>query len=382
MDYNVISADDHLQEPRDLWTRRLSKTKWGNRIPEVRSYAAGQDAWYIWDQPYINWGYPVLASVMGLMENRRRPLTWEEVPAKSYVPAERIKAMDQDGVDVHTFFGNITGIAGNTFSNPKFADIDFRLDCIRAYNDFQIDEFATPYPGRFITLAIVPMWDVNQAVAEAQRMARRGVKGISFAFPQQFDYPHVADNYWNPLWAFIQEAELPLCFHIGGGAGMGINAAAYVGNSPTVQAAERATRTVSSNVDVMTTLLFSGILERFPRLKVVSSESGLGWAPYLLETADHHWLLMNLAKHGMPLAPSEYFRRQCYVTFWFESLGLKVMKSTFGVDNVMWSSDFPHTTGLWPESRSYIKNSIETAGLNAIEARKVLVDNAKNVFHF
>ncbi len=171
MHYNVISADDHLQEPRDLWTRRLSKAKWGNRIPEVRPYSEGQDAWYIWDQPYINWGYPVLASVMGLMENRRRPLTWDEVPTKSYVPAERIKAMDQDGVDVHTFFGNITGIAGNTFSNPKYSDVDFRLDCIRAYNDFQIDEFAAPYPGRFITLAIVPMWDVTKAVAEAQRMA-------------------------------------------------------------------------------------------------------------------------------------------------------------------------------------------------------------------
>ena len=381
MNYNISSTDDHMQEPRDLWTRRLSKEKWGNRIPEVRRLPDGRDCWHIWDKPFYKYGRPMIGAVNGVMEDRRGALTWDEIPAKAYVPAERVKAMDQDGVDVHAFFGNVTGIAGNTFSNPEYPDENFRLECIQAYNDFQIDDFATPYPGRFITLANVPMWDVNKAVAEAQRMAKRGVKGLSFAFPQQFGYPHVCDPYWDPFWAFAQEANLPMNFHIGGGGGMGITADAFTGNSLKIQGAERSTRAVSANVDVMTTLLFSQIMQRFPKLKVVSSESGLGWVPYLLETADHHWAQAKLAQNGMPLKPSEYFQRQCYVNFWFESVGLKLMKATFGVSNVMWSSVYPHPTGTWPDSKQYIENSMTVAGLNEAERRMVLVDTARKVFN-
>lgn len=195
------------------------------------------------------------------------------------------------------------------------------------------------------------MWDVKKAVAESPAHGQAWREGPELHFPQQFGYPHVCDTYWDPFWAFAQEANLPMNFHIGGGGGMGITADAFTGNNLKIQGAERSTRAVSANVDVMTTLLFSQIMERFPKLKVVSSESGLGWVPYLLETADHHWAQAKLAQNGMPLKPSEYFRRQCYVNFWFESVGLKLMKATFGVDNVMWSSDYPHPTGTWPDSK-------------------------------
>jgi len=381
MEYNLISTDDHLQEPRDLWTRRLSKAKWGARIPEVRRLPEGQDCWHIWDQPFYKYGRPMIGAVNGVMEDRRGAITWDEIPAKAYVPAERVKAMQADGVDVHTFFGNVSGIAGNTFSDPAYKDEEFRLECIRAYNDFQIEEFATPFPGRFITLANVPMWDVKLAVLEAKRMAAQGIKGLSFAFPQQYGYPHICDGYWDPLWAFAQEAKLPVNFHIGSGGGMGISAQAYQGNNLKIQGAERSTRLVSANVDVMTTLLFSQIMERFPKLKIVSSESGAGWVPYLLETADHHWEQAKLAKNGMPLKPSEYFQRQCYVNFWFESIGLKLMKASIGVGNVMWSSDYPHPTGTWPDSKTYIDRAIATAGLNEAEKRQVYVDTARKVFN-
>lgn len=381
MDYSVISADDHLHEPRDLWTRRLSKAKWGDRIPEVRKLPDGRDCWHIWDKPRFRYGNPVIGAVNGVMEGRRPASTWDEIPLKAYVPAERIKAMDEDGVDVHAFFGNVTGVAGQTFSDPEFQDEDFRLECIRAFNDFQIDEFAKPYPGRFITLAVVPLWDAGRAVAEAKRMAARGVNGLTFCFPQQYGYPNICDPHWDPLWAFAQDANLSVNFHIGSGGGMGFTAGAWTGNNKAIQGAERSTRAVSANVEVMITLLFSQILERFPRLRFISSESGLGWVPYLLESADHHWEQAGKAKTGMPLPPSEYFRRQCYVTYWFEATGVKIMKATIGVDNVMWSSDYPHPTGTYPDSRRYIERSFEEAGLDEAERRKVLVDNARKVFN-
>jgi predicted TIM-barrel fold metal-dependent hydrolase len=223
------------------------------------------------------------------------------------------------------------------------------------------------------------MWDAQRALAEARRMAERGVKGITFAFPHQFGYPHVSDPHWDPLWAFAQDAKLSVNFHIGSGAGMGIALESLSKGAPSFASAEGSTKAVASNVQVMAVLLFSGIMLRFPKLKIVSSESGAGWVPYLLEAADHHWEHANCAKDGMLLRPSEYFRRQCYVNFWFESAGLKMMRDHVSLDNVMFGSDFPHPTGTWPSTRAYVERSVE--GLTADERRKVMAGNAIKVFN-
>jgi predicted TIM-barrel fold metal-dependent hydrolase len=210
-------------------------------------------------------------------------------------------------------------------------------------------------------------------------MTERGVKGITFAFPHQFAYPHISDRHWDPLWAFAQEANLPVNFHIGSGASMGISLESLSKCAPSFANAEGSTKSVAANVQVMTVLLFSGIMERFPRLKIVSSESGVGWVPYVLETADHHWDHAGCAKDGMPLPPSEYFRRQCYVNFWFEAAGIKMMRDHVSLDNVMFGSDFPHPTGTWPSTRASVERSLE--GLTGEERRKVTVENALEVFN-
>ncbi|MEE9285664.1 MAG: amidohydrolase family protein, partial [Dehalococcoidia bacterium] len=239
MKYTVISTDDHLQEAPDTWTSRMSKQKWGDKIPHIREVGDGTEAWYIYGEKR-----PVgLAAVHGAMPDRTKPPTrWEDVPKIAYVPSERIKAMGQDGVDVHTFFGNVAGIAGNTFSNPAFEE-QYRLETIRAFNDFQIEAYADPYPGRFITLAIVPLWDVGLAVEEVRRTLKLGIKGISFAFPQQFEYPNIADEYWDPLWEVCQEADLSVNLHIGSGGSMGITIPPLrEGQSPMLRMAEGSTR--------------------------------------------------------------------------------------------------------------------------------------------
>jgi predicted TIM-barrel fold metal-dependent hydrolase len=316
MDYRVISTDDHIQEKPDTYTSRMSK-RWGSKLPQIRQNPDGRESWFVWDEPQGSGGG--VATLHGVMPDRATPpQRWAEVPAKAYVAAERVKAMYEDGVDVHTFFGNVSGVAGNTFSDSRF-DEEFRLEAIRAYNDYQIDEYAEPFPGRFITLAIVPLWDVNGAIAEVERMRARGVKGISFAFPQQFGYPHITDPYWDPFWAVAQETGLSINLHIGSGGSQGIAGASaiYPEHSPMFRLAIMSTRSISANTQVMAQILFSQILERFPRLKLVSSESGIGWVPYLLEVADHQWERQKLWREGMALKPSDYFHRQCYANFWF-----------------------------------------------------------------
>ena len=174
----------------------MSEKKWGDKIPQVRETGEGTETWYIYGQRKDQTGG--VAIVHGVMPDKTKaPTRWEDVPEIAYVPAKRIEAMDRDGVDVHTFFANVAGVAGHGFSSNEY-DEAFRLEAIQAYNDYQIEEWAEPHPGRFITLAAVPMWDAAKAVAEARRMHKRGVKGITFAFPQQFGYPHLADPYVQP----------------------------------------------------------------------------------------------------------------------------------------------------------------------------------------
>jgi len=375
MDYKVISTDDHLQEGPNTWLDRMSKAKWGTKIPHLQRDEKGHDHWWINDAPHLITG---VGAVRGIMPPGKPPLVWDDVPKKAWVPAERVKAMAEDGVDVQTFFGNITGVAGNTFSNPDYPE-ELRLDCIRAFNDFQIDEWATPYPGKFITLCVLPMWDVDKAIAEMQRCVKRGIKGVSFSFPEQWGFPSVADPYWHPLWAAAQEAQMSINFHVGSGAGMGLKKMPKFGVAGSlVQVAVVSTLAVSANVEVMTTILFSGILTKFPKLKVVSSESGAGWVPYLLQLADHQWEAQALAKNGMPERPSELFRRQCYVNFWYEEVSPQ-LRDTIGIDNLMWESDFPHGTGTYPKSREYIATSMK--GWSEADKHKVLVENARKVFH-
>jgi predicted TIM-barrel fold metal-dependent hydrolase len=353
----------------------MSRAKWGDQVPQIRRDPDGTDHWYIYGQKIRGGG---VGAVRGIVPVGKPPLRWEDVPPKAYVPSERIKAMDEDGVDVHTFFGNISGVAGNTFSDPAFP-ADFRMEAIRAYNDYQIEEWATPYPGRFITLCNLPMWDVEAAVAELRRTAALGIKGVSFAFPEQWDYPGIEEPYWYPLWAAAQDAELSINFHVGSGASMGLaKKKPLTTSSPMIFVALVSTRAITANVEVMTTILFSGILDRFPKLKVVSSESGIGWVPYLLEVADHQWEAQDLKNHGMKLRPSEHFHRQCSVNFWFEDLGPK-LRHLIGMNNILWESDFPHGTGTYPKSREYIAKA--TQGWTDAERRKVLVDNPVRIFN-
>ena len=380
MKYGVVSTDDHLQEGPETWTARMSKREWGDLIPQVKRDDDGEDSWHIYGRPRPGGYSGKLGVVSGALEDRAQfaPRVWADMPVSSYVPAERVKAMDRDRVDVHAFFGNVSGVAGNTFQDPGYP-ADFRLACLRAYNDFQIEEYAEPYPGRFITLAALPLWDPAEAVAEVERTAKRGIKGITFVFPHQFGYPHIVDPCWDPLWAAAQDAGLSINFHIGTGGSMGLDKSAlWEGQSDMFRLAALSTWSISSNTQVMSILLFSGILERFPALRFVASESGLGWAPYLLEVADHQWERQKLSREGMPLRPSAYFRRQCYVNFWFEVFGLKT-RDEIGIDNIMWESDFPHPTCTWPNSHYYIERAM--GDWPEEERRKVLVENAAKVFN-
>jgi uncharacterized protein len=370
--YRAISTDDHLMEAADGYTSRMS-SRWGDKIPHVRDAGDGTDAWYVNGKRAS--GLTGFAFVQGVTPDRGIVVRWADVPKSAYVPSERVKAMDRDGVDVHTFHANIGSV--QTFNQPDMPE-EYRLEALRACNAIQIEDYLEPFPGRFIALAVVPLWDPAKAVAELQWGVARGMRGVTFAFPQQFGYPDICDPAWDVLWAALQEANLPLHLHIGSGGSMGLGAQVWKGHiEPMRRLSETSVKAISANTSVASTLLFSGIFERFPGLKVMFAESGVGWIPYLLAVADHQWERQRMFKHGMPRPPSELFAEHCYANFWFEHVGDELRRSP-GLGNITWLSDFPHPTSTYPTSWDYIEKSL--VDCTREERQTILVDTARRLY--
>ena len=365
--FGAISTDDHVQEAPDTWTARMSKAQWGDRIPRIFELEDGTETWLMNGEPLGG-----LAVVASLMPDRRTPpKRWEEVPRAAYAPAERLAAMDADHTDVHTFFPNMAGIARGAFIHR--GEPEWRLACIRAYNDWLIEAWAD-VSLRFVPLCIAPMWDAEAAAAEVRRAAALGHRGVIWhGATEALGLPHFNEASWDPLWAACEETELPVCLHVDRA-----QFRPWEKFAPGVWKAIEDSNSITANVRVLTNLLFSGVLERFPGVKMITVESGLGWIPYLLETLDHEYTVMECWKDGMSRKPSDYFRSNVYANFWYERVGIE-MRRHIGVDNIIWETDFPHTTSTYPKSKETREAAL--ADVPEPERRKILVDNAVNLFN-
>ena len=285
----------------------------------------------------------------------------------------RIAEMDADGVAAEVLFPQASGFGGGPFVTTE-GDPELRLACIRAYNDYLAEEWAGASP-RFVAQCLLPMWDVEEAVREARRARSLGHRAVVWtAAPQSHGFPHLNDAHWDPLWSTLQELAMPVALHIGSAK---TSVDLWEGYGFFSRLAMVSVNAISGNLQLIANLLFSGILERFPELRFLSVESGLGWVPYLLETADHQYEVQHLWDEGMSMRPSEYFRRQIYVNFWFERSGIE-LRHMIGLDNIMWEADFPHPTSTYPHSRKAIETSL--AGVPPEQQRKLLQSNAERVF--
>jgi predicted TIM-barrel fold metal-dependent hydrolase len=367
-----ISADEHVQEPPDLWTRRLSKKKWGDRIPHLQRQADGAERWVVDGKPLALAGAAAAAALMP--ERTREPRCWEEVPAAAYVPRERLRAMDADGVDYAVLYPTVAGVGGETFG--RITDPELELACVQAYNDWLIEEWAGA-SERFIPQCIVPLYPAEAAAAEARRAVALGHRGVIYpGVPMELrDVPHVNEPEYDALWATCQELGVPLCFHAG--ASTTTQLGAYEGYSPALAGAlEGMTRPASTAV-VLVNILLSRILMRFPELRVVFAESGLGWCAYLLEYTDHQFENDKVRNEDFPLKPSELFRRQCYFTGWYDRISMQI-RHHIGIENILWCTNFPQATSTWPRSREVIE--AWAGDVPAEEREQILWSNAAKLY--
>ncbi len=369
----LISVDDHVQEHPEVWTKRLSKSKFGNRIPRVERQGDGTERWIV---DGVKLRLNGVAGAGAAMPDRgAEPQRWEDVPKMVYDPRERLKAMDTDGVQYSVLYPTVAGVAGETFG--RIEDTELELACVQAYNDWLIEEWAS-VSERFIPQCSVPIFPVEATVKEIRRAVAQGHRGVIYpAVPMELrGVPHINDPLYDPLWAVCEELEVPICFHAG--ASTAIQVPPYKGYAATLAAAFQAITQPVSTVSVVVNLLISRILLRFPGLKVIFAESGLGWGAYLLEYTDFQFKGDRLHEQGYHLTPSEMFRRQCFLVGWYDRASIRTRRY-IGTENILWSTQFPLATSNWPRSQETIERSFE--GVPEEDCRKILWENAARLYH-
>jgi len=396
MHYEMISADCHIDLcwlPPDLFVGN-APSAWKDRMPYVTEGTQGP-AWTT--KKGASLGRPCGMGSAGreyvpgkIHRSDRMAATGLYDDGKRGIrrltePELRIKDQDLDGVQGEVLYG-ILGATG------RMNDPEATVEVMRIYNEWLAD-FCATHPERFAGLASIPNHPLEAAIAEVERVAKRGVlRGLDIA--NSSEITPLWNPSWNPLWEVINACGLPLHFHtVGGYLPDHVRKMVLVGSDPTRATADMTAADVrtarsafASNItqfqinmaNILTSMVFSGALERYPRLKVVLGESGIGWIPYVLNRMDAEWE-DQFKDLELTMAPSDYWRRQCWATYQTDPIGVKLIDE-LGADRIMWGSDFPHPDGIWPDSREYVQK--ELGHLPADVRRKVVCENAARLYGF
>jgi predicted TIM-barrel fold metal-dependent hydrolase len=370
----IISADSHMLEPPDLWTTRLDK-KYRDQAPHVEDNERG--SYFIapgLKPSRVSLGFGAGRSGEELKEHFNKG--FETAPAGGWDPVARIKDQDVDGV--------IAEILYTTYGMPLFSlpDPELQHACFKAYNDW-LAEFCSHNPKRFYGIGLVSLEDIGEGVKELRRCAQLGLRGA-----QIWGAPPAARPYWSqvwdPVWSAAQELGMPLSLHIGTGKReRSTKEAAPRTDSQSGRRGPFMTIGYMSGVYEIqrsfTDIIFGGVLERFPRLTLISAENDSGWIPHYMYRMDHAFEKFNaMSDDQLPQKPSFYIKRQMMATFQDDPIG-PMTYEFFGEDNYMWASDFPHTDCTWPNSRKVIERDF--AKIPESVTRKIVCENVARVYH-
>jgi uncharacterized protein len=379
----VVDADTHLTEPHDLFVKRAPAAL-RDRVPRVEK-VDGKPTWVV-DGGTLGgaWGGSVVDKAGARKPFKGTFLDWEldDVHEAVYNPQARVAFMDKCGVHAQVTFSNSMGVGGQTLVRAV-SDVALRLACVEIYND-AMAEIQEETNVRMIPMPVLPAWDVQASVREAQRIAGLGLRGVAMTSdPQDVGAPDLASRAWDPLWEVCADLELPIHFHIGASQ----TAHSFFGNYCWPSQDEEAKPAIGGsllilgNARVLINAIMAGIFDRHPRLRMVSVESGLGWIPFILESMDHEiWSSAPAAAAKLSKMPSEYFKSNFYATFWFEkNMGdLPALVAKLGEDNIMFETDYPHPTCLYPDPVGAMADKL--APFTAEVRAKIMGENAVRLY--
>ena len=395
----IVSVDDHVVEPPHVWQTwlpekfhakgpRVERKKWG---PFVHHPGAkytnvedpdGEwgDAWIYEDRLiYVNKKFvaiPNEATPGGDVTKFDRTkmtmtaVTYDGMRDGCYDRDARVKDFELNWVDGSLPFPTFPRFCGQTFYEAD--DKELALACVKAYNDWMVEEWCEPSGGMNIPLCLMPLWDMDLAVAEIRRNAARGVRAFCFSeLPTRLNLPSIHTGHWDPVFAACNDAGVTLCMHIGSSSS---NPAA----SPDAPEGVGGTLAFNNSMASLADWLFSGKLIEFPKLKLAYSEGQIGWIPYALERADTVWDQHDSWQHSkelIPEPPSTYYYGRIFGCFTADRVGLANL-DTVGVDNICFETDYPHTDTTWPNTKDYVEKMIADSGLDEETTYKVLRGNA------
>ena len=378
----VLDADSHWCERPDLFTS-MAPAALRDRVPRVEE-VDGERMWVFDGHPIGRYSAGGVVARDGSKESSDTALhhwTGDELHEGAYDPKARLAVMDECGIDVQVVYPSTIGLGGQ-----DLALVDDEALCrltVEMYNDRQAEIQAESH-DRLLPLPLMPAWDIDTCIAEATRVAALGARGVNMTSdPQDLGAHDLASTAWDPFWATCTELELPVHFHIGASVtAMGFYGQyPWASHAPNTRLAIGGTLLFIGNARVVTNLILSGMFDRHPDLQMVSVESGCGWVPFILEALDYE-MAENAPQELAQLQkkPSEYFRSNLYATYWFESSRNRLpdLVEAIGEDRILFETDFPHPTCLYPDPLQGVQERM--AGLSPEARRKILGENGRKLY--
>lgn len=380
----LISVDDHILEPPDLWQNRIA-SKDRDRAPKV-VVKDGIEYWTYDGKLLPSSGLSAVAG-KSKEEFSPDPVPYSEMRPGCYDALARVEDMNTAGILASLCFPSVTRFCGQLFSEAS--DRDFGLVCLRAYNDWMIEDWCGAAPGRYIPLSLIPLWDPKLAAEEMERCAAKG--STTFAFSENFaplGLPTINDpgGYWDPVFAAASDLGMVASIHVGSSSTLPQIAP---GSPFMANLAWGASRTAGAMLE----FLFSGLFTRFPGLKIALSEGEIGWIPYFLERAEQvletqrYWVGRGVTFAGHAdttvdldsLDLRAQFREHIYGCFIRDQHGVDSI-DLIGEDNIMCETDYPHSDSTWPNCIDVAKAQVQK--LPPEQQYKVLRGNAERLYRF
>jgi len=365
-EYKLISADSHFVEPPTMWAERMDK-RFRDRAPRTVKGLNGRDGeWFVCENitPMTVAGF-FGAGVPSQELPAHAKKGFDEAPKSVWDPSYRLADQDRDGVQAEVIY--------TSMGMPLFGldDAELRSACFRAFNDWAVD-YCSHDLNRLVPLGLITLEDVPAAVTELQRIAKRGMRGAMIWAEPPDDRPYSHPDY-EPFWAAAQDLNMPLSLHI-------LTARSGTGANPTAgQSFVLSLATLHHQIErSICVMVYGGVLEKFPRLKIVSAENDVGWMPYLMYRLDTiQSRLGALGGMKLPMRASEYVKRQVYATFIADPVFADSLHR-YGPENIMWSSDYPHTAATYPRSQEIVAKRF--GSLPDEQRRKIVHDTAAQVY--
>ena len=370
----IVDCDTHITEAPDLFTSRAPAAL-KDRMPHIKR-VGGTDKWFIGDRDFGSMGGNVIRKDNNKLLGRLAFPKHEDAHPGGHKIPERLAAMDDMGVYAQIGYQN-SGVtqAGSLMS---LGDPELALKIIQIYNDASA-EYQETSGQRIFNMAHLPFWDQQALETEARRCHDIGLKGFVLPDTPEFvGVPSFLSDYWTPFLEMCDATGMPLNFHLN--AAIDPNRLAWDGFAFEQTLSVVATMFSIGNAATLGNWIVSGRLDRHPGLKIGLIESGMGWVPFAIEALEHQFDEMLAGKRdGLSRRPWQYFRDHFFCTFWFEKVGPKLLLETIGVDNVLFETDFPHPTSLYPGVQAHL---VDTLGGYSREVQtKVLQSNATKLYN-